>query len=172
MTFRLRFPKSQVERLACCYSYPNEDLITRKIGPRSRQLGYLTKQDFLELCYWKTSRSRKHCATNSEELIRAVTRVALSTDCEELRIKAPQVLAGVGWPTASVILHFGYNNLYPIIDYRALWSLGMNNVPPHKYDFDFWWSYTQFCRELAGECRVTMRVLDRALWQFSKDNQH
>ncbi len=33
-------------------------------------------------------------------------------------------LDGVEWPTASTILHFCGARPYPILDYRALWSLG------------------------------------------------
>jgi hypothetical protein len=39
------------------------------------------------------------------------------------------------------------------------------------YEFSFWWEYTQFCRKLAAEAGVSMRTLDRALWQYSKENQ-
>jgi len=76
---------------------------------------------------------------------------------------------GVSWPTASVLLHFGYFDLYPVLDFRALWSLGIDSERT-EYDFEFWWQYTQFCRELAKDVGVTMRTLDRALWQYSKDN--
>jgi hypothetical protein len=74
-------------------------------------------------------------------------------------------LHGVSWPTASVFLHFAGRDRYPILDYRALWSLGIEK--PIAYTFDFWWHYTLFCRKLADEAYVSMRTLDRALWQFS-----
>jgi hypothetical protein len=56
------------------------------------------------------------------------------------------------------------------LDSRALWSLGIDasTVP---YNFEFWNEYTQYCREIAKEAKVTMRELDRALWQYSKENQ-
>jgi hypothetical protein len=68
------------------------------------------------------------------------------------------------------MLHFAHRDLYPILDFRALWSLG-HEKPPAFYTFDFWWEYVQSCRARAKECGVSMRVLDRALWQFSKENQ-
>ncbi len=134
--FKLRFSPLRIRHIADCYSYPKENLIVDKLGPENRKHGYLDKASFLEMCYWKTSRTRKRCAENSEELIQATTRIALSTPCEELRIKILLVLRGVSWPTASVILHFGYNNRYPILDYRALWSVGIAATPP--YNFEFW----------------------------------
>jgi len=72
--------------------------------------------------------------------------------------------------TASVLLHFGYRDLYPILDFRALWSLSVE-PPKEGYDFEFWSAYTTHCRELARQAEVDMRTLDRALWQYSSDNQ-
>jgi hypothetical protein len=39
------------------------------------------------------------------------------------------------------------------------------------YRFDAWWEYTKYCRVLAEASAFSMRELDRALWQYSKDNQ-
>jgi hypothetical protein len=39
------------------------------------------------------------------------------------------------------------------------------------YDFDLWWCYVCTCREIAAQAGVDMRTLDRALWQYSKENQ-
>jgi hypothetical protein len=79
------------------------------------------------------------------------------------------LLDGVGWPTASVILHFYHSDPYPILDIRALWAVGADLT--HKYDFEFWMEYVQFCRTTATQVGVDMRTLDRALWQYSKENQ-
>jgi len=56
------------------------------------------------------------------------------------------------------------------MDYRALWSLGIEETAAF-YNYDFWWEYVQFSRELAGKVGVSIRELDRALWQYSKENQ-
>jgi hypothetical protein len=70
---------------------------------------------------------------------------------------------------ASVILHFFHENPYPILDYRAIWSVGAQ--VPKQYSFDTWWPYVEFCRKLARQNGVDMRTLDQALWQYSKENQ-
>ncbi len=70
---------------------------------------------------------------------------------------------------ASVILHFFHSEPYPILDYRALWSLGIDEPPYYKYDF--WWGYVRICRDLAEANAVCMRTLDKAMWQYSKENQ-
>ena len=78
-------------------------------------------------------------------------------------------LTGVSWPTASVILHFFHPDPYPIMDFRALWSVSLK--VPAQYTFEFWWEYVKFCRGIASRSRVDMRTLDRALWQYSKERQ-
>ncbi|HYB53891.1 MAG TPA: hypothetical protein VEG84_08495 [Thermoanaerobaculia bacterium] len=165
--FRLRFPARQLERWANRFSDPTGDELAREIGLQMKKRGYLTRTEFLDLCRWKTPRSRPHVERNSESFIRAVTRTALSTPDERLRIEVLTLLEGVDWPTASVILHFGHRDRYPVLDWRALWSLGVEK--PSSYDFDFWWGYTRTCRRLAAKSGCTMRTLDRALWQYSKE---
>jgi hypothetical protein len=70
------------------------------------------------------------------------------------------------WPTASVILHFCDRGRYPIVDVRALWSLGVTTPP--AIDFPVWMEYTRFLRGVSADAGVSMRTLDRALWQYSK----
>lgn len=69
----------------------------------------------------------------------------------------------------SVILHLYYREQYPILDFRALWSLSVD--VPGTYKFSFWWSYVEYCRGLAERTGFDMRTLDRALWQYSRENQ-
>ncbi|HQL94014.1 MAG TPA: hypothetical protein PL005_05005, partial [Candidatus Hydrogenedentes bacterium] len=80
------------------------------------------------------------------------------------------LLAGVSWPTASVFLHFAFPEKYPILDFRALWSLNID-PPPKQYTFPFWKEYADFCRNLSGEAGVSLRTLDKALWMYSKRYQ-
>lgn len=170
MKFKLRFPKSQVERWANRYAYSDGDALPLKVAPAPKKRGYFKKSEFVALTTWKSPRTQKHCKSNPAEFIRSVTETALSTKDERLRIEVLTLLAGVKWPTASVILHFCASEPYPILDYRALWSLSCA-VPDEGYKFDLWRSYCEVTRELAASLGVSMRVLDRALWQYSKDNQ-
>jgi len=173
MEYMLRFQEDQIPTLAGRYVDLNsdqarEDRITQRISPCTRRTGFYTRADFLELCYWKTPRTRRRCEENDEEFIHEVTRIALSTQNEQLRIGILMLLRGVSWPTASVLLHFGHRNPYPILDFRALSSL---SIPmPRGYDFIFWWEYVELCREIARRTGAEMRILDRALWQYSKEN--
>ncbi len=169
MRFKIRFQIKEIPYWADRYQYPTES-VANAVSARVRGAQFIEKDDFLILCKWKSPRIIKHCMKNSSEFIKEVTRVAFRTNYERLRIEILTLLDGVSWPTASVILHFGHKDPYPIMDYRALWSLGIEK-PPNKYSFDFWWEYTQCCRKLSSQTNVSMRDLDKALWQYSKENQ-
>lgn len=168
--FSLRFPVDEFSYWADRYEYSLESEIVDEVAPRARSLGYFTRPDFLAICRWKSPRTKPHVEANPEAYIQEVTRVAFSTPSEQLRIEVLTLLKGVSWPTASVMLHLVHEDPYPLLDYRALWSLGID-TPPAQYDFGFWWDYTQYCRELANATGLSMRELDRALWQYSKENQ-
>jgi hypothetical protein len=167
--FRLRFAPARIHHWATRFTASDDDAVPLAIGRRMRRLGFLTRPDFLRLCEWKSPRSRRQAERNERGFIRAVTATALSTPNERLRIEVLTLLRGVDWPTASVILHFGHRASYPILDVRALWSAGI--AKPPRYHFDFWWDFTRFCRRLAQQHSCTMRTLDRALWQYSKERQ-
>jgi hypothetical protein len=166
--FKLRFPHSRIHRWAQSYSYADETEIVAW-SARARTRGYLTRPEFLELCRWKTPRSQQLCAMNTPTRVREATHIALATNDERAKMYVLRTLTGVGWPTASVILHFCDKRPYPILDYRALWSLGFACAP--VYTFEFWSSYTNFIRRLARSAGHDMRTVDRALWAFSKARQ-
>lgn len=147
-----------------------EHSIIQTVAPAFRQRGYLTREDFILLVWWKSPRTVSRAEQNNDALLEEVTRLALSQGVsEELRIRILPVLNGVQWPVASVILHFGFENQYPILDFRALWSL--QEAQPRTYSFDLWLRYVAFCRQYVVQHQVTMRDLDRALWTCSKENQ-
>lgn len=174
MKFNLRFPSNEIQYLAGRYVQENkvqveEDEILDATAPSLKGKGFYTKEQFLKVCYWKTHRSRRLCEKNDEALIREATQIALNAQSEELRIGVLNSLRGVYWPTASVLLHFGHAERYPILDVRALWSL---SIPvPSDYSHEFWSDYVKICRQLSDESCVDMRTVDRALWQFSSEKQ-
>ena len=173
---KLRFPIRQIKLLSKRYvdEMPNRDreltdAITGIVFPSYERKGYLTKDEFLRVCAWKTPRSRPQCESNDEAFIEEISRLAKTTDSERLRIQGWTLLSGVKWPTASVFLHFAFPDKYPILDFRALWSV--TTEVPAQYSFPFWEKYTHFCRTLAREAKVSMRVLDQALWKYSALHQ-
>jgi hypothetical protein len=168
--FKPRVSASKLKSLALQYPAEYDHEIESVLALQVRQRGYITKPEFVLICAWKTPRSKPKVASNSAEFIEAATRTALSTGSEQLRVEVLTLLNGVSWPTASVILHFCHQEAYPILDVRALWSLGVDasQVP---YNFELWWAYTLVCRGLAQETGLSMREVDRSLWQYSKEKQ-
>lgn len=169
MDLSLRFPPDEITHWASRYEYQSDEHMEQELAPRVRARGYYTESDFLTLCTWKSARAKQRYQSNSANLIEDTTRFAMSTPHERLRIGVLRLLEGVSWAVASVLLHFGHTEPYPILDYRALWSLGVERSG--QYTFDVWWAYTQHCRILAESNDVSMRVLDKALWQYSKEQQ-
>jgi len=167
--FFLRFPERDIPDWAAKYADDSGDLVDGGLRRRVRERGYLTRQELLEICYWKSPRTQSRVATNVSAKVRELTRVALACKDDEAKMVLLRQLQGVSWPTASVILHFCDRKPYPIIDYRALWSLGY--AKPPRYDFPFWWAYTQFVRRLQRRTGFSMRDIDRALWQYSEARQ-
>ena len=167
--FHLRFPVADVPKWAAAYLYA-PDAEAEALGRTARLRGYYTREEFLAVARWKTARSTSRCARNSAGLIEEATTTALRTSDERLRIGTLTLLEGVSMPTASVLLRLAHKDPYPILDYRALWSLGIE-TPPASYSFEFWMAYTRTCRSLAKQAGVSMRTLDRGLWQFSKEHQ-
>lgn len=168
--FRLRFPEKDIPIWAARFGDDRgTETIAQTIRPSTLARGYLLRNEFLRICDWKTPRCRGSCQKNTGRVIETVTRAAFSTHDEALKINLLQLLDGVGWPTASTILYFGDERPYPILDYRALWSLGYAHPP--TYTTPFWLDYVVFTRELAERLTLPIRVIDKALWQYSKERQ-
>jgi hypothetical protein len=136
-------------------------------GAAARARGYYTRGEFVAICAWKTVRSRPKVASNAAAAIRAATRRAFAATDEASRIGSLLALEGVGMPTASTLLYFAFPEVYPILDVRALESLGVR--PRSQYPVAFWLGYLAACRELAAGAGVSLRTLDKALWQHSKE---
>ena len=99
-------------------------------------------------------------------MIEATGRALAAVD-EATRFAALLDLEGVGAPTASTLLYFAFPDDYPILDVRALESLGVK--PRSTYPVSFWLAYLETCRTLARSSGVSLRTLDKALWQYSKE---
>ncbi len=164
--FEIQFPPEQVPDLAARFPTGDEGAVDT-IGPAARARGYYRRREFLLVCAWKTPRSAPKVALNTEAAVRAATRRAFAEADEAVRMGALLSLNGVGVPTASTLLYFAFPALYPILDVRALESLGVK--PRSQYPVSFWLGYLEACRALAAQCGVSIRTLDKALWQWSKE---
>ena len=170
MKFKLRVPRRHIGEWSLRYSNNLDDAVPLAVGHHAQARGYVSRSEFLEIARWKSPRTQPRCQVNCDEFVESVTSVALGTSDERLAIEVLTLLDGVSWPTASVILHFCSVRRYPILDYRALWSLSCDAAAP-DYDFALWWDYVRATRDLADELSVSMRTLDRVLWAYSKAKQ-
>ncbi len=170
MRFKLRFLPHRIGDWADKYGQDMDDAVPYRVGAAAKQRGYVEYQEFLEVARWKSPRTQPLCASNSPEYVREVTATALASSSERLAIEVLTLLRGVSWPTASVFLHFCSPRPYPILDFRALWSLSCD-ADPADYDFPLWQAYVEHTRALAKVAGVSMRDLDRALWAYSKRHQ-
>jgi hypothetical protein len=166
---KIRFDEREIEHFAARYEYPQLEPDRQVLRSSVSLAGHLTLSQLQQLADWKSPRSAGHIKKNSDQFIQEVTGFALTAIDERSRIESLTLLDGVLWPTASVVLHFCHRDPYPIIDYRAIWSVSAE--VPVPYTFRFWFDYVSYCREVAQRNHIQMRVLDRALWQFSKEHQ-
>jgi len=61
--FELRFPITEVSRIANGYDIKEHgDDKVEPLGLSARERGYLTREEFLALCAWKTERSKSRCS--------------------------------------------------------------------------------------------------------------
>lgn len=165
--FALQFAIEDVPDYAARYPAEEDDDVLA-VGRAARDRGYYTRAELIRACRWKTLRSGPLVRQNRAPSVEAATREALDRRSgERERVEALLSLRGVGWPTASVLLHVAEPERYPILDVRALHALG---VPaPSAYSFRFWEAYVTAWRPLAEQSGVDGRTFDRALWQWSKE---
>ena len=167
--------KKTVREYASRYSYSarfrgnNDESVENEIAKRFKRHRYLDKASFLKIALWKSKRPKQHYESNDDATIREITEFSLRTKSEAARIKVLLALNGVSYPLASVILHFAFPNKYPILDFRALWSLGWKQ--PKSYNFAFWQRYCRKIRAISKLTGESMRTVDKALWQYSKEHQ-
>ena len=167
---KLRFPEDKISSFAADYSYRSGPEPILNAVQEVREQGWMSKDILQLVCEWKSPRSAGYMQSNSETFVEAVTRLTFSTTDERARIESLTLLDGVGWPTASVVLHFFHPERYPILDRRALWSLGVDQSKEYER-FERWHEYVQCCRDLATKSGLSMRELDKALWQHSKEEE-
>jgi hypothetical protein len=172
----MRIPRRQILKYVqgySVYSYDEETEATLKSAIQNRFCRGkrdLTKELFLGIAAWKTPRQKRKYETNTAALISEVTAISFQEGRnEKVRIQVLLALEGVGYPVASTILHFAFPDQYPILDFRAVWSLGMEK--PSAYTFEFWWEFVEKMRRESSKLGLTIRDLDKALWAYSKENQ-
>ena len=162
---RIDMTKDEVLSYSELYEYDADDKLAERLEAAARR-GHMLRNELIEVARWKWrgGRTRQLVADNTEEDVVEISAVSFAAKSERLRIGALLSLSGVGWPMASVILHFAFPDRYPILDVRAMKTVGGSS----HYTFEKWIEYVTLCRQTASDFGVSMRVLDRALWEYDK----
>lgn len=164
----LPFDRSKVGYWADKYlDKPKDDLLDVSLRSAKKR-GAITLDELLEIVRWKSTRALPRAMRNDPEEVAELSRAALTTAHERLRVEYLRALQGVEWPMASVVLHFLHREKYPVLDVRALRAIGVEQ--PSTYTYEFWLKYVQVTRDASEQFDVSMRDLDRALWQWDLEN--
>jgi thermostable 8-oxoguanine DNA glycosylase len=162
----LQFPPSELLALAGRYGFGQDDDALSSGGKIAS--GDYSIANLKIIIEWKSARIAGLIEQNSDVDVAKALRFATDKrTSERSAIDTLCRLKGVGIPVASAILTMVYPDQYTIIDFRALEALG---VKKGEDTVEFYIQYLQKCRELAQAIHIDLRTLDRALWQWSKEN--
>ena len=145
---------------------------------RERQPFYLTASEFDEILRWKLGqqygRQRQLRTANTEEIIRAVTGLALTIGHDdkeyelELRMDILCALRGVSAPVASAILALTFPDEYAVIDFRV-WRQLFDEDKREFFTSDYK-KYMQKLRPLAKQLGWRVQEVDYAIWEYDRRN--
>jgi hypothetical protein len=130
--------------------------------------GPFNLMDVETIVEWKSARRMDRFRLNSpEEVEVSITQAIEATSAANVRgaVSALTKLAGVKVKMASAILTAMFPNLYTVCDFRASRALGVEDGNSLR----FYVAYLAACREIAFQSGVSLRDLDRANWQWSKE---
>lgn len=156
-----------LQAVAGRYEY-EEDSAAREAGRRASERGYYDRDGFLTVVAWKATRAVPRAERNDASAIEQAAAAAFRADDEIERVTHLMALEGVGIPIASALLHFAFPDRYPILDYRALATLGETRRRT-QYSPQFWADYLARVRSIAADAGVPIRMVDKALWQASRE---
>ena len=95
-TFELQFPIDEIDAVSARFPSVDSDARLHEVGVAVRARGYYTREEFIEVCAWKTVRSRPKVARNTEAAVVQATGLAMSSDSEAEKMLALLGLDGVG----------------------------------------------------------------------------
>jgi hypothetical protein len=133
----------------------------------------LTREEFLEICHWKSPRTSRWCEMNSASSVRRAMTTVFATEDEDRRLAELTSLHGVAVPTASAILTMIDPKNYGVIDIRVwqlLHEIGSvtKRASGQGFDSQNWLQYLQILRDHAKQLKVNVRRIEKALFEFHK----
>jgi hypothetical protein len=147
-----------------------------KKGIEILKRGWLTKQEFLTICLWKSRRPKRLYMQNREEEIKRKTKSAFKEKDEKIKINHLINLCGVQIPTASAILSVTNPVEYPIIDERCIQSINDLKLGTlNRIKDKTWLDYLKIIRDIAKSKNKTARDIEKGLFAYNRikrDNEY
>jgi hypothetical protein len=163
--FNLQFAAEDIRSRAARYDF-NEDKDAFEAGARVSG-GDFSRANLEAIFEWKTKgRGRSRLTKNNDGEIADALKLAIEAKTPRAAVAVLTGLSGVDVPVASAILATAKPNVHTIIDWRTLHAL---DVYASKVTIKLYLSYLRHCKEIAAKNEVTLRELDRAMWQWSKE---
>ena len=155
--------------------WPDTAILIKKLQT-ARKRGWLTKEELIEICYWKSPRAIWHIKSNTSPKIKSVTERAFKSRSEQIKMETLISLKGVSIPMASSILTLLHPKKYGVIDIRV-WELlyQMDIMDTNKkgagFSFNEWNSFLNILRQYAKHFNVTARDIERTLFNIHRKYQ-
>jgi hypothetical protein len=174
-----RFPDIPSLLSACLVhdEYPDTAPLIASLS-HVRERGYFTRSEFLSMCKWKEPRERRRqdWAANTEDEVRMLSARAFGASDEARRILHLCRLRGVGIPVASAFLTLVDPERYGVIDIRVWQLLALYQEVDYDPDGSalqvlHWLDYLDKIRLWADELKVSVRTIERTLFQHHRDIQ-
>lgn len=176
------FIKKYSQRYQYNYSEKNKSLEDTIRAVMQEEPDHIGLDLLYKIVAWKAPRIRERVKLNREDLVKEVTRSSFSSKNEQFQVEVLTLLKGVKYRAATTILHFRFPRRYTIMDYRAWESLQDTRLTrgerkgfkiDRRYkirdDFEHWMTYLTVCRNICKREGCSLRDLDKALWQYSKE---
>lgn len=169
--FKLPFAREQSDELAARFRQNEQDMVNERAAFAAGDqiaCGAWTLDALKPIVRWKSQRALPLVRENDPYDIEDALRTMCSGATDRAKTAVLTGLRGVLVPMASAILTAVNRQRFTVIDRYVLGSLlGWRAEPTIGLYAD----YLDFCRREARALGVSLRTLDRALWQWGKDQE-
>lgn len=139
--------------------------------------GDFSKENLLIIYQWKLQAYKRfdhkgnYFDKNSDEdvsrILQSTIKAAVEAQTPERALHELQLLKGIGPPVASAILTAIFPDRFTVIDVMALRALGVTEVTKAEALYP---KYVAFCGSQAERLGISLRDMDRALWQWGHEH--
>lgn len=147
--------------------YNLEEYLFQDVGPRFRQTGIFSVEDFFCIVIWKASRAKTNIKkklskkTTLHEAIKNIASDIFRAKSSEEKLRIIVKKWGFGLPMATAILTVLYPEEFTVYDYRVRQQFGLKDIySVKKYFKDF----LPVVKKYAESRNENLRDADKELW--------